>query len=678
MNYPTPKKIDHITKKFNDEINDHYFWMRNQKEDSDVLELLNKENEITKSYLNDVKDLKEKIFEELKSRELETYETCPYKHGDYLYYERYEAGKEYPIHCRKKIGSDKEEICLDENEMAKGLDYFSLGVFDLSHDHKILAYSVDTDGSELYTLKFKNLETGEIYSDEIKNTARSVCWFNNSYDIVYVIQNENQRPYKVLSHKLGEKIESDRVLFEEKSGEFFVSVSETMDHDYILITSSGSITSETLYLDGANPSSDVKLFQERTHGLEYYVEHKDGEFYVVTNDTHKNFRVCTTTIDATTKENWKEFIAPSDQKYINDFSCYKDFFINNYKEGGLNKLELIYNDGKKELISFPEDAYYIEDGDNAEFDTKTYRYNYYSLTKPLSSFDYDISTKQSTKVYTKEVPGYDEELYKVERIEYPSHDGTLIPMSILYKKDLNLDGKAPCYLYGYGSYGACIEPWFNKRIFSLVDRGFVYAIAHIRGSATLGRQWYEDGKFLKKKNTFEDFNAAAEFLANNNYSSEGNIVISGGSAGGLLVGATMNIAKPGLLKAVIADVPFVDVLNTMLDSSLPLTELEYDEWGNPNVEEYYHYIKSYSPYDNIEEKNYPAVLAIAGLNDPRVTYWEPMKWTYKLRDFAKDSNPKLLHTNMEAGHAGASGRFEFLKEDAMVYSFVLKQFGIKA
>ena len=675
MKYPAAKKVDHLTKKFNDEINDQYFWMRDLKKDNDVMELLNKENSITKEYLTDVDDLKESIFEELKSKELESYETFPYKHGEYYYFERYESGKEYPIHCRRGLNSDDVEICLDENEMAEGLDYFSLGIFDLSSDHKILAYSVDTDGSELYTLKFKNLETGEIYSDEIKNTAKSVCWFKDTYSIAYVVQNENQRPYKVLTHELGKS--NDRTLFEEKSGEFFVSVSETMDHNYILISSDGSITNETLFMKGNDPQSEVKLFQERIKGLEYHVEHKDDNFYVVTNDTHINFRVCTTPSTKTEKENWEEFIAPSDKKYINDFSCYKDFFVNNYKEEGLNKLEVILNDNSKELITFPEDAYYIEDGDNAEFETENFRYNYYSLTTPLSSFDYNIKSQTSKKVYTKEVPGFDESLYKVERISYPSEDGTLIPMSILYKKDTKLDGTAPCYLYGYGSYGMCIEPWFNKRIFSLVDRGFVYAIAHVRGSSTLGRQWYEDGKFLNKKNTFIDFNSAAEYLSKEKYTSDGKIVISGGSAGGLLVGATMNISRPGLLKAVIADVPFVDVLNTMLDSSLPLTELEYDEWGNPNDEEYYNYIKSYSPYDNLVERDYPAVLAIAGLNDPRVTYWEPMKWTYKLRDFSKDSNPKLLHTNMEAGHAGASGRFEFLREDAMVYSFVLKQFDIK-
>lgn len=676
MNYPKPKKIEHKTNKFGEEIVDNYFWMRNLKEDKDVLDLLKTENNITKEYLSDVKELEEKIFEELKNKELETYTTCPYKHGDYLYYERYESGKEYPIHCRKKIDSDDEEICLDENEMAKGHDYFSLGVFDLSYDHKILAYSVDTDGSELYTLKFKNLETGEIYADEIKSTAKSVCWFNNSYTVAYVVQNENQRPYKVLTHKLGEN--DDKKLFEEKSGEFFVSVSESMDHEYILISSNGSITTESYYLEANNPNGEIRSIHPREKGLEYYVEHKDGDFYLITNDKHPNFRVCKTSVSKTGKENWEEFVSASDERYIDDFGCYKDFFTLSYKEKGLNQIKVIWNNLEEELITFPEDAYYIEGGENAEFDTKLFRYNYLSPTTSLTTFDYDIDKRISHKIYTKEVPGFDSTQYKVERINYPSHDGTLVPMTVLYKKGTQIDGTAPCFLYGYGSYGMCIEPWFNKRIFSLVDRGFVYAVAHIRGSATLGRHWYEEGKFLKKKNTFLDFNSAAEYLVKNKYSSEGNIVISGGSAGGLLVGATMNLAKPELFKAVIADVPFVDVLNTMLDSSLPLTELEYDEWGNPENEEYFHYIKSYSPYDNIQKKDYPAVLAIAGLNDPRVTYWEPMKWIYKLRDYATDSNPKLLQTNMEAGHAGASGRFEFLREDAMVYSFVLKQFGIKA
>ena len=651
--------------------------MRNIKDEPSVKELLDAENQVTKDYLNDVSNLKDTIFDELKSRELETYQTAPYKHGEFLYYERFEAGKEYAIHCRKKIGTDKEQICLDENELAEGLEYFSLGFFDVSSDHKILAYCCDTDGSELYTLKFKNLVTGEIYSDEIKRLAASGCWFKDSYTYAYVIQDENQRPYKVLSHTLKGDTEDTTLYTEKNPGEYFVHVNETHDYEFIIISSNGAITSKSLYMSASDPSDTPKLIHEHERGLEYYIDHKDGFFYITTNDEHKNFRIAKVSDQNPAKSNWKEFISGSDSEYINSFSCYKDYFVLNYKEDGLNKLEVIYNDGARHDIEFPEVAYNVSDGDNAEFDTAKFRYDYTSPTSPFSSYDFDINQKVSTKIYEKEVPGFDATKYEVKRVNAKSHDGVDIPITIFHKKNLQLNGNNPSLLYGYGSYSYCINPGFNTRVLSLVDRGFVYAIGHIRGSSTMGRQWYEDGKFLKKKNTFLDFNSCAQYLIDNNYSSKGEIVINGGSAGGLLVGASVNLAPVGQFKAVVAEVPFVDTLNTMLDSSLPLTEAEYDEWGNPNEEEYYNYIKSYSPYDNIEAKEYPATLATGGLNDPRVTYWEPMKWIYRLRDISTDSNPKLLYMNMDAGHGGASGRFEYLKEDAMIYSFILKQFNIK-
>lgn len=655
---------------------DEYFWLRDIKNEVDgplIKELLSKENDITKDYLKSHSSLENQIFEEMKSRELEEYSTCPYKHGEYHYYERYEKNKEYAIHCRKKIGSDIEEICLDENELAKGLDYFDLGVFDPSSDHKILAYTVDTNGSEMYTLKFKNLETGEIYNDEIHNVAHSVSWYKDLYSVVYVVQNEDQRPFKVMQHNLGSA--DDTELFTEESGEYFVGVNESLDHEYIFITSNGSTSNTSYYLSAKDINARPELIEPRRDKIEYYATHKNGYFYILSNDTHHNFRIIRRKIGSNETE---EVIAPDDNIYINDIECYKSFNAISYRENGLPKIKLIFNDDSEHIISFPEPSYNAYSGDNAEFDTNLFRYDYSSLTRPLTTYELDITSKKSKEIYFKEVPGFDSSKYTVERVSVPSHDKASVPMSILRRHEDKLDGKSSVLLYGYGSYGMNVDPAFRSKILSLVDRGFIFAIAHIRGSSTLGRFWYEEGKFLKKKNSFYDFIACGEYLIQNKYTSKGQIAINGGSAGGMLVGAAINIAPEGMFKVAIAEVPFVDVLNTMMDSSLPLTQLEYEEWGNPNDKEYFDYIKSYSPYDNIEKKDYPSILATGGLNDPRVTYWEPMKWIYRLRDHATDHNPKLLYMNMGAGHAGASGRYEYMKEDAMIQTFILKEFGIES
>ncbi len=655
---------------------DHYFWLRNikNKNDSETIKnLLVNENSFCDSYLGSNKKLQDKIFIEMKSRECEEYETHPYKHGEFLYYEKYSKGKEYPIHCRKKIGSTVEEICLDENELAKDHEYFSLGTFDISSDHNILAYTVDINGSEVYTLKFKNLITGEVLSDEIHNVSHGVSWYKDNYSLLYVVMNENQRPYKVMQHTLAE--ESDKEIYTEESGEFFVDVNESLDHEYIFITSSGSISNTSRYVRANDITDSAHLLLERKDKVEYYATHKRGQFYILTNDTHENFRVIKK--DIGTGE-IKEYIAPHDDIYISDIECYESHNVISYRESGLPRLKILFDNGKEHVITFPEPSYYASSGDNAEYMTDKFHYNYSSLTRPFSSYTIDLKDLSSKLVYQKEVPGFDPENYLVERINALSHDNKNIPISILRQKDSKLNCENPCLLYGYGSYGMNIDPSFWSKILSLVDRGFVFAIGHIRGSSTLGRKWYEDGKFLKKKNTFRDFISCAEFLIQQNYTKKGHIAINGGSAGGMLVGATLNIAPEGLFKVAVAEVPFVDVLNTMVDDTLPLTQLEYDEWGNPNEQEYYEYIKSYSPYDNIQNKDYPSILATGGLNDPRVTYWEPMKWIYKLRDLSTDKNPKLLYMNMGAGHGGASGRYEYMKEDAMIQTFILKEFGIES
>lgn len=670
MEYPKPKKVSHETKIHNQTLTDDYFWMRNRENDSDVMKYLNEENDLFKSYLSNKKDLKETIFEELKSRELQTYDTCPYPHDEYEYYERYEEGKDYPIHLRRKLSSKEVLVCLDENKLAEGEDFLSVGSFDVSPCHRYLIYTVDYSGDELYDLYIKDLSTGEVVLEGPKKVNATTCWFNDSKHFAYIEMDENLRPYKVHVTDLTNSF--DKVIYTEESGEYFLSIEETMDHQYILINSGGSANNSISYLKAdASDLGPIEIFPKEDK-IEYSVESDGDNFIVLTNKFHENFSLYETPITSPSYENPKFIIEGSSERYLTNFNVFKDFKVVSFRSKGLNKF-LVLKDGKSFEINFPEDAYHAGGGNNANFDTKIYRYNYSSLTTPSTTYDFDIETQISTKIHQVEVPGFDQSKYEVERLFIPSHDGVMVPMTVIKAKTTKVGDPNKCLLYGYGSYSISIHPWFNRNIISLLDRGFVYAIGHIRGSSTLGRNWYENGKFLNKKNTFADFYSCAKYLVENKYTAKGKIGVMGGSAGGMLVGATINLDTDGIIGAAVADVPFVDVLNTMLDSSLPLTELEYEEWGNPNDLEYFEYIKSYCPYSNIQKRDYPAVLAIAGLNDPRVTYWEPMKWTYKLRDLTTDDRVKLLWTNMEAGHAGASGRFEAFKEIADIYTFLINE-----
>ncbi len=671
-----PKKIAHELSAHGETRVDEYYWMRNLEEDKDVRDFLNNENKNLDKYLEDTKELQKELYNEMRSRKKEVDETVPSKEGDYYYYNRYVLGGEYPIYCRKLGIDGAEEVLIDGNELAKDKEYMDIGSYSISPNTKLMAYTVDEEGDEVYKLYIKNLETNELYSEVIENSYSSICWFSDSEHFCYNVLNEKLRPYEVRLHKLGEDVANDKVLYTEDSGEFFVHCSKGNDLKYIFFMSAGSISSEYSYISADDPNGEVKLVQKRNEKFEYDVDHHNGEFFILTNDEHHNFRVVKCPVENCSRDNWEEVIEGSDEKYIVNYESFKDFAVVTIKENGLTKFQFINHETKKsDFIEFPQLAYSASEGENYEYDTDKFRLSYSSLNTPWSVLEYDVNTKKMEELKVQEIPNFNSDDYTVERLLIEGRDGTKIPVSTLRKKSTELNGDAPLFVYGYGSYGHSVEPGFRDDYLSLIERGFNFAIIHPRGSSTLGRSWYEEGKFLYKKNTFFDFVDCTKGLCSLGYGKEGNVIAMGGSAGGLLMGAITNIA-PKLYKTIIAQVPFVDVLTTMLDKDLPLTELEYKEWGNPEYKEYYDYIKSYSPYDNLEEVEYPNILATAGLNDPRVTYWEPAKWVARIRDRNLGKSEVHMFTNMEAGHGGASGRFEYLNEEAMVYSFILKNFSL--
>lgn len=661
---------------------DDYFWLR-EKENSDVIALLNAENAYTEAMLAPEKNLRETLFEEMKARLKEDDAEVPYRKGEYFYYSRMEPGRQYAISCRKKGSLDApEEILLDGNVLAEGQKYFKMGVFDVSPDHQWLAYSVDNDGGEKYTLYFKNLKTGELSPESIPGTYYSCEWGNDNKTVFYTLLDANDRPDRLVRHTLGTDPATDVVLFKENDPSFFVGCSKSRSERYIFLESAGKITSEIYFLDADQPTGDFKVIEPRRRGIEYDVTHHGDHFYIVTNDQVQNFRLVKAPVSNPGAVHWVELRRGSPTLFIRAAEAFKGYLLLHEREQGLMQIRVLDMLTQEEhRIEFPEPAYTIGGAVNAEFDTEVYRFSYTSLITPQTVFDYNLRTRAREVKKTQEIPsGYDRTQYRSERILAKSHDGTLVPISLVYRLDANgsfhKNGSHPLYLYGYGSYGFSMDPSFSITRLSLLDRGFVFAMAHIRGGSEMGRPWYDNGKFLQKKNTFLDFIATAEELIAQGFTRKGEITIVGGSAGGMLVGATANL-RPELFKAVVAHVPFVDVINTMLDETLPLTALEYEEWGNPGKDsEYYHYMKTYSPYDNVERKAYPHMFVTSGLNDPRVTYWEPAKWVAKLRELKTDSNLLLQHINMGAGHGGASGRYERLKEVAMEQAFLLKVYGL--
>jgi oligopeptidase B len=674
--FPKAEKISYVHALHGDERVDPYFWMRD-RQNPDVLAYLEAENAYTEATMQHTLPLQTQLYEEMLGRIQETDLSVPYKDGDYYYYSRTEAGKAYPIHCRKKGSLDAdEEILLDENLLAEGHEFFELGAFDISPDHQLLAYSVDTNGSELFTLYFLNLNTRELYPESIPETYYSLAWGNDCQTVFYTQVDAAHRPFKLFRHQLNSAIESDVLVYHETDDFYYLNIDKTRSEAYLLMNLSSKITSEIHYLDANNPTGEFQVIRPRTTGVEYDVEHHSDVFYIVTNDGAMNFKLMSAPVVSPGVEHWQTVIPHREEVMLSDVSAFVDHLVIYERTAGLPQIRIRQlASGKEHYVTFPEPTYEVGEGANPDFNTKTLRFGYTSLITPSSVFDYNLETQErELKKETPVLGGYDRSQYISERLQAIAPDGTKVPLSILYKKGITPNGENPLLMIGYGSYGYNYPDNFSSVRLSLLDRGVVLAIAHIRGGAELGRKWYEDGKFLHKKNTFTDFIACAEHLIAQRWTSPNHLAISGGSAGGLLMGAVVNM-RPDLFKAVVAQVPFVDVVSTILDTSLPLSAMEWEEWGNPNDKMYYDYMKSYSPYDNVEAKDYPAMLITAGLNDPRVSYWEPAKWTAKLRDLKTDHHVLLLKTNMDAGHAGASGRYEQLKEIAFEYAFLLGQWG---
>ncbi len=675
---PIAKKQTKVFEEHGNSRTDNYYWL-NQREDKEVIEYLEAENTYTKDVLKGTEKLQEKIYNEIVGRIKKDDESVPFDYKGYKYYNRFEAGGEYPVYCRQKLEENsQEEIMLNGNEMAKGHAFFSIGSWEISHNNQILAYSVDTVSRRKYTVHFKNLETGEIYSESIKNTSGNISWANDNKTIFYTVKDETLRPYQIYKHILGTAISDDKLIYEETDPTFTTYIYKTKSDKFLVIGSGSTMTDEYQILNANTPEKEFKLFNKRTRGIEYSFAHQENRFLIRTNYKAKNFRLMETSDAETSIENWKEVFAHDENTLLEGVDAFKDFYVLSERKNGLPLFKIVDKKTNKEhYVKFDEDDYYAYISSNPEYSTTKIRYGYTSLKTPRSVFDYNVNSHEKTLMKQDEVVGgYNADDYVTERLYAPSRDGVKVPISIVYKKGFKKDGSQPLLQYGYGSYGYSIESTFRSSRLSLLDRGFAFAVAHIRGGEEMGRHWYEDGKLLKKKNTFYDFIDVADFLIAEKYTSNEKIFAYGGSAGGLLMGAVINY-RPELFKGVIAAVPFVDVVTTMMDESIPLTTGEYDEWGNPNKKEYYDYILSYSPYDNVETKDYPAMLVTTGLHDSQVQYWEPAKWVAKLRELKTDNNPLLLWTNMDFGHGGASGRFEIHKETAMEDAFMLMLLGIE-
>jgi oligopeptidase B len=621
------------------------------------------------------KPLQETLYQEILGRIQETDISVPVKRDDYFYYTRTEEGKAYSIHCRKRGALDAaEEILLDSNALAEGQKYFRLGNFAVSPDHLLLAYSTDLEGDETYTIQVKDLSTGQLLPDRIANTYYSLEWANDNRTFFYTVLDAAKRPYQAFRHELGAA--SDTLVYQEDDGRFNLGIAKTRSRRFLFIELASSVTSELRYLEAGDPRGDFRVMLPRRQDVEYDASHHGEYFYVRTNHQAKNFRLMRTPVAAPSSENWREVIPARPGVTIEGVDSFEDHVVVYERERGLEKI--CVRDGTGALahyVEFPEPVYSVAAGGNAEYKTDVLRFNYTSLVTPPSVFDYNVHTRARELKKQYEVRGgYDASQYQSERIFATSPDGVEVPISLVYRRGVERNGASPLLLYGYGAYGHSIDPRFSSDRLSLLDRGFVFAIAHIRGGAELGEEWHDQGKLLQKKNTFTDFIACAEHLLAARYTSTDRLAMMGGSAGGLLMGAVLNL-RPDLFHAAIAKVPFVDTLNTMLDPSLPLTIAEYEEWGNPEQEEFYRYIRSYSPYDNALPCEYPAMLVTAGLNDPRVSYWEPAKWVAKLRAMKKDSTVLLLKTDMGSGHFGPSGRYEGIKEVAFDYAFLLRAVG---
>ena len=671
---PTTEKKPKTTEINGDRLVDNYFWLR-EKTNQAVIAHLEAENAYAAAIMKPTEGLQEKLYQEILSHIKQTDVSVPYRWGDYFYYTRTVEGQQYPIFCRKLKSLDAaEQILLDLNEMAKGQKFMSIGAFAPSDDGNLLAYSTDNTGYRQYTLHVKNLKTGEMLPESIERVD-NVAWSTDNKTIFYVTEDTiTKRSDKFFRHVLG--TEKSDLIYEEKDELFDIGVQRSRDKALIMLGAFSKTATDFRYIPAHDPDATLKIIVPRQADHEYDVDHRGDLFYIRTNKGAKNFRVVTAPASDPSEKNWKEFVAHRPAVKVEDLNLFADYAVLSEWENGLEQIEIVdFKQNQRHRIAFPEPVYSTNLSDNREFNTTVLRYNYQSLTTPSSVFDYDMSSRKASLQKQTEVPGgFDKNNYKAERVFATASDGTKIPMSVVYRKTVRLDGSAPALLYGYGSYGLSIPPTFSASRLALLDRGVVFVIGHIRGGGELGEPWRDAGRMMNKINTFADFIACAEHLVNNKYTSKDRLVIQGGSAGGLLVGAVANM-RPDLFKAVVAQVPFVDVLNTMLDASLPLTTSEYIEWGNPNEKAAYDYIKKYSPYDNIHKADYPAMLVKVSLNDSQVPYWEGSKFVAKLRDFKTDKNPLILKVNMGAGHGGASGRYDAIHETAFDYAFMLWQMG---
>ena len=667
---------------------DDYAWLRvpNWQEvmrnpealSADVRAYLEAENAYTQEAMSDTEVLQEALFKEMKGRIKEDNSTVPAPDGAYAYFMSYVTGGQHPRLCREPRAGGEPQVLLDGDALAEGKPYFSLGAATWSHDHSLLAYAFDDKGSEFYKIKIRHLETGKELPDEVPDTEGAPVWNADGSAFYYTRVDEHRRPLRVLLHRMCHKADEDELIYQEPDAGFFTRVGQSQDKRFLFISAGDHETSEVRFLDLSAPEKGLRLIARRETNHDYQADHHEGRLIILSNsDGAEDYKIVEAPIDNPGRENWRDLVPHKPGRLILDYTCYKDYLVRLEREDGLPRIIVRrFSDGEEHAIAFAEEAYSLGMSDGYEYDTETLRFTYSSMTTPRQVFDYNMRTRDRVLRKTQEVPsGHNPADYVTRRVFAPAWDGETVPVSLLYRKDTPLDGSAPCLLYGYGSYGIAIPAGFSTNAFSLVNRGFVYAIAHIRGGKDKGYRWYKDGKLAKKTNTFKDFISAGRYLAEQKFTSAGRIVAQGGSAGGMLMGAVANMA-PELFAGIIADVPFVDVLTTMLDDTLPLTPPEWPEWGNPiESADDYRTIAAYSPYDNVRAQAYPNILATGGLTDPRVTYWEPSKWVAKLRAHKTDQNLLLLKINMDAGHGGASGRFDRLKEDALAYAFALKVAG---
>ena len=676
---PIALKKEKILEIHGDQRIDPYYWLRD-RDDPTVINYLKAENAYTEALMQHTEALQQQLYDEMLGRIQETDLSVPYRYGDYFYYNRTEEGKAYGIYCRKYGSLEaEEEVLVDSNQLAEGHEFFSLGDYEVSPNHQLLAYSTDTNGSEKYTLVLKDLKTGKQFPEQIADVG-GVSWANDNETLFYTRIDQANRPFQLWRHSLGTDPISDMLIYEEPDDAFYIDISRSRSNAYLFLSIDSKITSEVRFLDANQPNSPFKMIQPRVHGVEYSVTHHPGngidpstnQFYIVTNEDAINFKLMVTPVKTPAKEHWKLVIPHREDVMLNGVSAFANHLVILERERGLPTIRVQnLSTGDTTSIEFPEPAYAVYPGFMPEFESQIFRFTYTSFITPSSVFDYNMDTyERELKKETPVLGGYDRTQYASERLTAIAPDGTQVPISLVYKKGTEKDGTNPLFLVGYGSYGFPYPVSFSSSRLSLLDRGVVCAIAHIRGGGEMGRKWYEDGKFLNKINTFTDFIACAEQLIAEQWTSPDRLVISGGSAGGLLMGAVLNM-RPDLFQGAIAAVPFVDVVTTILDPTLPLSVMEWDEWGNPNEKTYYNYMKSYSPYDNVTAQDYPNILITGGLNDPRVSYWEPAKWTAKLRDLKTDDNRLFLKTNLDAGHGGASGRYGRLKETAFEYAFLL-------